>query len=119
MALKGADFTHPVGELRSEMFPGDSLYDNLAAWIAEAESKAASNEDAQKAWVYYRAWTAVADRMLTDPATIDIDGEGSRQYVLTQMQLARGRASFWRAEYESETSSQVAQRSFPVMRSLR
>lgn len=113
------DFIAPEGELTADMFPGDTLATNVQAYLDQAELKAADNEDAQTAWVYYRAWTAVANRLATEPSSIDIEGEGSRQYLVPQMAAAQARANYWRSEYESLTASTVSKRSYPVMRSLR
>lgn len=119
MAVTNADFIAPTGELTADMFPGDTLSTNIDAWITEAEAKAASNDDAQKAWVYYRAWTGIANRLGTTPAEVDIEGEGNVRTLKEQIAFAQSRAAYWRSEYEAETASQVSQRSFSVMRSLR
>lgn len=119
MAVVNGDFIAPTGELTADMFPGDTLSTNITAWLAEAVVKAADNDDAQKAWVYYRAWTGVANRLGTTPAEVGIEGEGNVKTLKEQIAFAQGRAAYWRSEYEAETASQVSQRSFPILRSLR
>lgn len=119
MAVTATDFVAPTGELTADMFPGDTLSTNVAAYLTQAQSKAPSNDDAQTAWVYYRAWTAIANRLGTNPAEIDIEGEGSTRLLREQIAFAQSRASYWRAEYEAETSSQVSNRSFPLVRTRR
>jgi len=119
MAVVSGDFIAPTGELRADMFPGDTLATNIAAWITSAEAKAPDNDDAQTAWVYYRAWTSVANRLGTNPAEVDIEGEGGVKTLKEQIAFAQSRAAYWRSEYEAESSSQVSQRSFSILRSLR
>jgi hypothetical protein len=119
MAVVNGDFIAPTGELRADMFPGDTLATNITAWLTQAAVKAPDNDDAQTAWVYYRAWTDVANRLGTNPAEVDIEGEGGVRTLKEQIGFAQGRAAYWRSEYEAETSSVVSQRSFPLMRSLR
>lgn len=114
-----SDFIAPDGELTPDMFPGDTLSANIGAYLAQAAVKAPDNDEAQTAWVYYRAWTAVANRLGTAPAEVDIEGEGGIRTLKEQLAFAQGRASYWRSEYEAETASTVSQRSFPILRSLR
>lgn len=54
------DLIEPMGELSQSMFP--DLGEYAAAWLAEAQGKT-SSEVAQRAWVYYRAFTSFANRI--------------------------------------------------------
>jgi hypothetical protein len=71
MALTAADFRRPAGQLRADWFV-DDLDTLLAAFIAEAEAKS-SDEDAQRAWVYHRAYRTLADDRALVAATIAAD----------------------------------------------
>jgi hypothetical protein len=62
MPLQAADLIEPAGELTPEMFPGKNLAAFVAAWLAEAVQRS-SSETAQRAFVYYRAYTTVVHRM--------------------------------------------------------
>lgn len=83
MALTATDFIEPTGELSEEMFPGKDVEEFAGAWLAEAASKA-GGESAQRAWVYYRAYSHVANRMHADPANAR---EGSVSVQVTDAQI--------------------------------
>lgn len=62
MALQASDFIEPAGELSEELFPGKNLTTYASAWLTEAQGKT-SDEDAQREWVYHRAYQTVANRL--------------------------------------------------------
>lgn len=87
MPLLPAAFVVPTGDLRDSLFPDDELAGEgglLAAWIADAEGRTA-NEDAQRAWVYHRAYRLLCQTPLaagTAPVEeIDVDGEARVRYA--------------------------------------
>jgi hypothetical protein len=61
MALTTADFIHPTGELTADLYPGDELDVNVAAWLAQAVGLT-DDEAKQRHWVLYRAYGTVANR---------------------------------------------------------
>lgn len=89
--MTNGDFIHPTGELTSDMYPGETLATNVDAWIVEAQSKT-SDEDARKAWVYYRAFLAVANRFHAEAMIVDISDQVSRTRVLGQAQYWKDRS---------------------------
>lgn len=69
MPLTAADLLQPMGELSPTDFP----VDYVTAWLSEAVSKT-SNEDAQKAWAYHRAYSFFADGMHAGAASERVGG---------------------------------------------
>jgi hypothetical protein len=67
MAVTVADCEYPKGELTQAMFPDGDLVLNLGIWLAEAQAKITS-DTAVKAWVHYRGFTAVANRIAATPS---------------------------------------------------
>ena len=59
------DVLTPKGNLTEAMFPGGDLDELAGAWLVEAQGKTPS-EPAQKAWVYYRAYDHVLDRVMLE-----------------------------------------------------
>lgn len=62
MPLTSADLISPVGELAASLFPGEDLETFVTAWLTDATERT-DNLSAQRAWVYHRAYTHVANRM--------------------------------------------------------
>ena len=66
---------HPQGELMMSMFPDGDLDVNACVWFSEAETKTADMETGEtqdaaiKAWVYYRAFTAIANSISIKPTS--------------------------------------------------
>ena len=115
MALQPVDFIRPAGRLREEHFPGDDLEAVVQAWITRAEAKTSglgldseTAEKAQAAWVYHLAYSDLADRLYYNPSTIDVEGEGSAQTHVSQMQEARARADAYAEEFERLTEETTA-----------
>ena len=67
MALTNSDVTYPTGDLQPSMFPDGDLSTSATAWIADAVLQT-TDEDAQKHWVYYRAYTAISNRIAATPS---------------------------------------------------
>lgn len=72
------DLKYPTGQVQETHFPGESLDLILSSWLVEAVSKASTvtvgQDDAIKDWVYYRAFSAVADRLASEPDSASTDG---------------------------------------------
>lgn len=86
-----ADFIAPVGLLTPTLFPGQTLETLVAAWLAEAETRAAAaatleqHTEAVRSWVYYRAYFDVWQRLSSNPASLALDGTS---YGMGQEQIA-------------------------------
>lgn len=71
--MVAADFVHPTGELTQLLFPGEDLTVLVNAWLTDANGRVASitdtarRDDATRAWVYHRGYTAVANRVTGTP----------------------------------------------------
>lgn len=78
--MEETDFIAPVGLLTAALFPGQNLEAMVSAWLTEAESKAAAaatpeqQNEAIRAWVYYRAYFDVWQRLSSNPASLSLDG---------------------------------------------
>ena len=58
--MTAQSFIHPAGELNESLFPGVDLLASVGVWLEEAEGKT-DDENAQRAWVYHRAFRQLAD----------------------------------------------------------
>ena len=75
MALTSTAMQYPSGELTKSMFPDEAnLDDTIEIWIVDAQEKTSTITDvvvqdaAQRAWVYYRAYTAIANAIAMRPS---------------------------------------------------
>lgn len=78
MTLVANDFTEPEGKLQSDLFPGIDLTTYLTAWIATALAKAAAvesafEEEAAEKYVYYLAYSHIADRLAGEPNKVSVE----------------------------------------------
>jgi hypothetical protein len=103
MALSNGDFTEPEGELRPDMFPGvddlEATDGYLDTWLNEAQNKS-SEEEAQKHWVYHRAYKQVWLRLTTNPHDQDFEEDGSLKYSETQVESFKEMAGERREAFE-------------------
>lgn len=65
MALTTDDFVRPAGRLTAAWYR-DDLAGLLTAYLAEAATLT-EDEDAQEAWVYYRAYATLVDDLTMRP----------------------------------------------------
>lgn len=78
--MEPTDFISPAGLLTTDLFPGRDLTALVEAWLAEAESKSSAaatleqQNEAIKAWVYYRAYFDVWQRLSSNPSSLALDG---------------------------------------------
>lgn len=104
------DLRSPTGDLGDSLFPGESsgkLDERLQGYIDEGAAKAAAasviGEDASdlaKAWAYYRAYHAVYVRMLNDPSSVEMAGQGSKSSLWSQIEAMGKLADAAKATYE-------------------
>ena len=83
MALIAVDFIAPTGRLDTSW--ASDLSVSLAAWISDAEDRT-TVEAGQRAWVYYRAYSAIVDGLMMRPAH-QASGDGD-SITRTPAQLA-------------------------------
>lgn len=60
--MQPGDFIEPHGDLSEGMFPGVDLEEYVTAWLTDAQART-DDEARQRAWVYFRAYTSVANRL--------------------------------------------------------
>ena len=110
MAVTPATVRSPVGLVEPAMFPAEdmvALDERLAAYIAEGESHATpiaaadENDDAVKAWTYWRAFTAVFIRLSASPASVTMNDQGGKQHLVTQIENFREMAAEQRARFDA------------------
>lgn len=110
MSVTVADLTQPLGELERGLFPSDTtpelFADRLAGYLADAELRIAEFEidddvdAATKAWVYYRAYSAVATRLLAQERAATIEGQGSNRFEQAQADGFFALADKWKTEFD-------------------
>lgn len=93
MAVTITDLQYPKGELTQAMFPDGDLVLNLQTWLTEAQAKTTSDE-AIKAWVHYRGFTAIANRIAATP-------NSQRDFNDRSTEWADGRVAGFRQQAQS------------------
>lgn len=96
-----AEFIEPAGDLTTEMFPGKDLPVFVQAWLSEAEGKT-SLVAAQRAWVYYRAFSHVANRLNAGLAS-DRKADAAASLDASQFRYWRDLANERLSEYQTLT----------------
>ena len=95
MSLGVSDFLAPAGQLQTAFFPDGDLEANVTVWLAQAATKlsgvaAGFQEAAMTDWVYYRAYSHIAERLASEPDTVTVD-DISRS-------VSKGRIEFFRQQ---------------------
>lgn len=98
VTLTNDDFIHPVGRLQTAMFPDGDMAAGLTAWLDEATDLVAAvdaddQDNAAAHWVYYRAYTAIADRLRAMPVSESYGGSGTN----VSKTWGSGRVAEWEA----------------------
>lgn len=92
MALLLADVLSPAGDITGSVwFPGTdptAVNTLVTGFIADAVTKS-DDEASQEQWVYYRAATAVADRVASEAAskTLTLVDQGAKSSTMLQAQI--------------------------------
>lgn len=106
ITLSTVNFIEPDGELQEDLFPS-GLEDLLDGWIAvatvkvEAAAGITNQNAAVEAWVYYRAYSHIAQRMGGDAAKASLSSGSSREFTPDQRAYFASRAAYWLAKYEA------------------
>jgi len=107
MALAPTGFISPLGDLTTSLFPNEdrnALSVRVSAYLEAAPddarvqaiiaADATKTDAATRAYVYWRAYRAVVQRMNTEPLTVSVTEKGSHGYSAAQIgamqQLADG-----------------------------
>jgi hypothetical protein len=104
------DFIHPSGELLPALFPNENLTNLVTTWLAEAATKVAtfpagSVDAATAAWVYYRAFSAVANRLAATPTREAYFNDVDRWVSADRVEFFRGQAQQHLQTFQALTSA--------------
>jgi hypothetical protein len=105
VTLVAADLKTPKGELETFMFPDGSLDTRITAYLEEAEDKVADldsglQDDAARAWVYYRAYKAVCARLGGTPSQVTLDsGKTEFRYSGEQLKEFQKQRDFYLVQF--------------------
>jgi hypothetical protein len=115
MTVTAEQLIAPQGELEPALFPVGDLQTRVDAYLVDAQAKAVAanvpsgNQDAAvTAWVYHRAYTAVARRLAVEPERAEVDDQG-RTYNVKQAGVFQSLADQFKAEFEGYIPVAVAQ----------
>lgn len=95
------DLKQPTGELDDAMFPSGDIDNLLSGWLLQAETKVAdfstdTQDEAAAAWVYYRGFTAIAQRLAATPSSRSVDsGAVTVSTSADQRKYFDGLAKYW------------------------
>lgn len=99
ITLATADLVQPEGDLAHSFFPDGDLDDHIDGWLSRAAGKVQGDSDiadsaqdtATAAWVYYLAYTYIANRIGAMPNSTAVNsGDVSVAY-------GQDRPAYWRA----------------------
>lgn len=108
--MKTADFIHPTGELLPAFFPNETLAELVYAWMQEAEAKTAAlpascAEQAAAAWVYHRAFLAVANRIAATPTREAYFNDVDRWHSADRVEYFRDKAAGYLQQFQALASA--------------
>lgn len=103
-----ADLLLPKGELNADWFSGD-LNAVLTAAISESAARGDS-DDAVTAFSYHRAYSAIHQDMMSQPAT-QRDRDKTDTYLAEQLNWWAQRAHWWHCRHEELTNT-IPKRAF-------
>lgn len=121
MSIAASDLVEPVGRLEPAWFVGEgddhAFMQRLDGYVTDAETRAAAlshlggpeQDEAAKAWAYYRAFSYLHLSLQRVPASMGVTAEGNRQYLKSQLQAWQQEADNALAEWNQwATTQQVA-----------
>lgn len=113
VTINAVSLVQPTGLLDEALFPEGNLLYLADGWLQNAISKAAVNastdpDGAATAWVYYRGYTAIADRLANAPSTIMVDGQVTRTTAADQRKYFSDKAIYWLEVYDGLTKTEDA-----------
>lgn len=112
MSLTPNDFIAPTGKLQDNSFPAGDLLPNVIIWLNQAGTKlenidAVFHEAAKTDWVYYRAYSHIADRLASEPDSAEVD-DVKRTISKERIQYFQKLAEEHRQRYENYATPVVA-----------
>lgn len=111
MALEPRDLVYPRGVIKPSMFPGEVLVRALPAdepgtvdvWLTQA-TELTQDEDAQRAFIYARAYGAIADRLAEEYSSESM-GRRSKSRASYQIGHFQRLAAVQQALFERKTGT--------------
>lgn len=108
------DFKQPLGELTPDLYPLGDIDALLTGWLAQATAKVlaaagiavADHDSAAASWVYYRAYTHIAQRMNSEPEQVRAEGEIAMTTKADQRKYFADRAAAALLEFASYNVSE-------------
>jgi len=99
------DLVQPTGEISDAMFPLGNMRDMADGWLLDAANQVANvsateQNEAAKAWVYYRYNTYLSDRLAYTPNNM-VAGPRTEGYSSDQRKYFADRAIYWLEIYYS------------------
>lgn len=110
VTIETDDLVVPAGELSNHYFPQGDMATQLTGWLAaatdkvEADSSIDSDDhnEAAAAWIYYRAYTYIANQLAALPSQAsEGDGAISVSYSASQIVHYRNLAAAHLAQFEA------------------
>lgn len=98
MALTIADFKRPKGRLTSTWFVDD--LDAILTELLSQATTATSDEDAQTAFVYHKAFSVLVDDLMHKPATRHVD-DITEQMLADQLKHFRSERDSYKSRYDA------------------
>ena len=112
MALLASDFVSPIGDVQQGFFPADTLTNDTDGVLDVLLTKAVAlhplSEDAQEAFVYWRVYVAVVNRLnleLIEETDLNISGKRDKSQINHFKRLA----DKWHKRYLNSTITMVGQ----------
>ena len=125
VTLEIYDLKQPVGELESTLFPDADMTIDVAltGWLGQAKTKVeadadittANQNDAAAAWVYYRAYTYVAQWMKAEPERVEV-GERTEWLGADRAKFFLDLAAKWESTYNGFNAPTVRTAFFGLAR---
>lgn len=108
MAVSIGDLIVPYGELQPAQFPDRDLEESIGVWLAQLAETGnldgltdAAADRARTAYVYWRAFGTIADRLANTPET-ERSSDRSTTWSTGRITYWRQRAEIQRVRYEAE-----------------
>ena len=111
VTLSTWDLVQPEGELSETQFPNGDFQDLLVGWLTQAQALVAANaaiaatnhNAAAAAWIYYRAYSHIAQRLVISPVRVStsVDVSVSKEITKDQRDSWQVLAAKKKADYEA------------------
>lgn len=111
VTLTPTDLTQPDGELSAFLFPNGDFATLLAGWLSQSATlveanigiAAANQNNAAAAWVYYRGFTHIAQRLAALPVSVSTAHDGSMSKTMSSDQRAYfvSMAKHWKSVFDA------------------